>query len=112
MAAKGILRSVNLLCDPRNMNIEAEFPVDGRYIIVTLIVDGKSAYSSYYNTTNSFPKKEKEYDIFINKFCNRFLSFSENELYGVAENYMTALNAHRNLKKVLSRSGRVVWRSP
>jgi hypothetical protein len=112
LACFKILRKVDYLCNPRNIIIEAECPIDGRYIAVKLVVDGKSAYSSYYTTPNSFPTKQEEYDIFIKIFCKKFLDFSENDLYHFADEYMPALTAHRNLKKVLTRIGRTVWSRP
>ena len=67
MASVKILRKVDYLCNSRNIIIEAECPIDGRYIAVRLMVDGKLAYSSYYTTPNSFPTKQEEYDSLLNE---------------------------------------------
>ena len=106
-----VLRQANYICDPRNMVIEVDFPIDSRHVIITLKVDNKVAKKSGYMMP-IYPKKREEYDFYVKRFCNAFLSYSEDELYRFADEYMPALNAHMNLKKVLTRSGSTIWVRP
>ena len=111
MAYSQILRNANFICAPNNMVIDVEFPISSRNFVITLKVDNTIAMKSRYNTT-VFPKKQNDYDDGIVSFCTYFMLLEEDDLYSHAENYMCALNAHRNLKKVLSRSGKTVWEKP
>ena len=106
-----ILRQASYICDPRNMLIEVEFPISSRYVILVLKVDNKIAKTSTYSMLR-YPKKHEEYDRFVRIFCNNFLNYTEDDLYKIADEYMPALNAHRNLKKVLNRSGKLIWSRP
>ena len=106
-----IIRHVSYICEPRNINIEVDFPVNSRHITIILKVDNKLAQKHYYHISG-YPTKKEEYDSYVKRFCISFINFTEDELYQYSENFMPALNAHRNLKKVLHRAGKVIWRRP
>jgi len=106
-----ILRHVSYICEPRNINIEVHFPVNSRHVIISLIVDNKVAKKTAYFMTD-FPTERDTYDYFVEKFCNNFINHTEDQLYMHSKEYMLALNAHRNLKKVLYRTGKKIWERP
>ena len=108
MAITQILRNANFVCEPNNMTIDVEFPVNFRGFVVNLKMDNIVAMKTKYRT-NDFPTTQDDYNKCIVYFCDRLMSLEEDDLYTHAENYMRALNAYRNLKKVLSRSGKTVW---
>jgi len=105
-----ILRHAKYICEPRNITIEAGFPLSSRHIEIEIKIDNKLAYKQYYNTKN-YPAKKEDYDQFVKRMCKAFIYFTDDEIsyYTSDDEYMLALNAHRNLKKVLHKSGAVVW---
>jgi len=104
-----IVRQASYICEPRNISIEVEFPVNSRHVFISLIVDNIMAKKSAYFIMD-FPTKKDAYDHLVEKFCNTFINYTENQLYAHAKEYMPALHAHRNLKKVLRRSGKKIWK--
>tara|TARA_R110000824_G_scaffold14726_8_gene62479 strand:+ start:3157 stop:3438 length:282 start_codon:yes stop_codon:yes gene_type:complete len=93
------------------MIIEVDLPVNSRRLYIILKVGNKVAKTKSYRF-EKFPTKEKEYEDYVKRFCTHFLTYKENDLYDCAENYMAALNAHRKLKKVLNKSGKLIWTKP
>jgi hypothetical protein len=108
MVATKIIRYVKYICDPRNITIEVEFPVNSRHFVIKLNVDAKTAKRAVYNVS-FFPTQREEIDKIIEKFCDNFLNFKETDLYRIADEYMPALYVHRKLQKVLSKPGNLVW---
>jgi hypothetical protein len=105
-----ILRHVKYICEPRNITIEANFPLSSRHLELEIKVNDKLAFKQYYNTKN-YPAKKEDYDQFVKRFCKSFMYFTDDEIdyYTSADEYMLALNVHKNLNKVLHKSGVIVW---
>ena len=105
-----ILRNVKYICDPRSITIEANFPLSSRYVELLIKINNVPAYNQHYRT-NSYPAKKEDYDQYIKRFCTSFMNFTDSEIdyYTNADEYMLALNVHKNLNKVLHKSGVVVW---
>jgi|2_EtaG_2_1085320.scaffolds.fasta_scaffold30754_2 hypothetical protein len=108
MAYSQILRNVNFICEPSNVTIDVEFPPSSRSFILTLKMDNAVAMETSHKTSD-FPTTQDDYNDCIVSFCDRFMSLEEDDLYSYANNYMRALSIYRNLKKVLSKTGKTVW---
>jgi len=104
-----IIRKANYVCEPRDITIEVELPVNSRRLFVSLKVGNKLAKKSSFRFED-FPTKEKEYDEYVKRFCTAFLIYTEDDLYDYTDDYMAALNAHRNLKKVSNKLGKLIWK--
>ena len=104
-----IIRKANYVCEPRDITIEVELPVNSRRLFVSLKVGNKLAKKSSFRFED-FPTKEKEYDEYVKRFCTAFLIYIEDDLYDYTDDYMAALNAHRNLKKVSNKLGKLIWK--
>lgn len=105
-----IVRHVKYVCEPRVINVEVDFPVSSRHVILTIKLNNKAAYTRKY-LLQDYPTKKNEYDLIVAIFCSNFINFTKDELdyYTTDEEYMLALNAHKNLNKVLHKSGNIVW---
>ncbi len=106
-----IIRKANYVCEPRDITIEIDLPVNSRRLFISLKVGNKLAKKSSFRFED-FPTKEKEYDEYVKRFCTAFLLYTEDDLYDYTDNYMAALNAYRNLKKVSSKLGKLIWSRP
>lgn len=104
------MRHVKYICEPRNINVEVDFPVTSRHVNLSIKVNNKSAYEKQYLLQN-YPTKKNEYDLMVAIFCSNFVNLTRDELdyYTGADEYMLALHAHKSLNKVLHKSGNVVW---
>jgi|ETNvirenome_6_85_1030632.scaffolds.fasta_scaffold242317_2 hypothetical protein len=111
MANTQILRKAKFICEPNNITIHVDFPVDSRSFLLTLKVDDVVAIQTNYKT-EIYPKVQDDYNKCVIRFCDRFISIEEDDLYTYAENYMGALNIYRNLKKVFSKLGKTIWNVP
>lgn len=89
------------------MTVEVEFSLK-RSVMISLCIDNVLATKLEFRTA-AFPKKERDYYEVIKNFINSFMNLAEDKLYNISESYMPALNIHRNLKKVLTRSGKLIW---
>ena len=92
------------------MTVEAKFPLTSTHVEIELKINDKLAFKQVYNTRN-YPAKKEDYDKFVKRFCNSFMYFTDDEIgyYTNPDEYMLALNAHKNLNKVLHKSGIVIW---
>jgi len=104
-----IVRKATYVCEPRDITIEVELPVNSRRLFISLKVGDKIAKKSSFRFED-FPTKEKEYENYVKRFCTAFLLYTEDDLYDYTDNYMAALNAHRNLKKVSNKLGKLIWK--
>jgi len=102
-----ILDSAKFLCDPRNITIKIKYNYTGATII-SINLNDKEALSIELHS-KAVPKKEEDYYNITKQFCNMFVDLEEDDLYNICEHYMLGLNTHRNLKKVINRSGFVIW---
>ena len=102
-----VLDSAKFLCEPRNITIEVKYNYTGT-ITINLKLNDKSALSIELRS-DIIPKKEEDYHSIIKQFCNMLINLKEDDLYNICEHYMMCLNIHRNLKKVINRSGLTIW---
>ena len=110
MAKTSLMKKAKFICEPQNVNVETEFNLN-RSVTVSLLLDNVLAVKLDFKT-DIFPKKENDYYEIINNFFNSYTSLEESDLYNISTSYMPALNIHRNIKKVLTRSGKMIWNRP
>ena len=109
MARISPIRNVSYACDPQNITIEAIYPPGDGRLKVNLFVDKKLILEGEYRI--SFPDKQEMFHKRVKTFCVGLSTFTEQELedYIMDERYMGALYAFRHLKKVRSKTGRLIW---
>ncbi len=110
MSKTNIVKKINLICEPNNITVDAEF-VYRRKIIVYLKLDDVLAVK-YEIRTDIFPSDESDYYDTIKLFLDSYIKLKEDYLHKISESYMPALNIHRNIKKVMTRSGKLIWTRP
>ena len=103
------IRNMSYVCDPQNITIETSYPPGAPRLKVNLFVDNKLILEGEYRI--SFPDKQEVIHKRVRTFCVGLSTFTEQELedYIMDERYMGALYAFRHLKKVRSKTGRLIW---
>jgi hypothetical protein len=97
-------------CQPSYFELSVEVTRQASHRIVETVLHsfGKRGIKNSYKVS-----KFDEEQLFknISNLCDSFMKFSENEVHDfiAAEDIMPALNAHRFLKEIRTRSGKLIW---
>lgn len=102
-----ILDNVKFICEPKDITFKANYNYTGT-ITVSLNLNEVRAVSLELQT-KEVPIREKDYFAIARRLCNLFMQLNEDDLYDLCDPYMVGLNIHKNLKKVMTRSGILVW---
>ena len=100
------------VCMPRNIHITVERSMINKHLDITLYVDNKPAVFSSYVVVGQYSQNFANDKVI--SFCDALVSFTENDIQDWAneDKVMLTLNAHRSIKKVMTKGGGTVWNRP
>ena len=99
--------NVKFICEPRDITFKAKYNYNGT-ATASLSLNEVSAISLEMHT-KEVPTSEEDYFAIAQRLCNLFMRLYEDDLYDMCDPYMAGLNIHKNLKKVMTRTGSLIW---
>lgn len=98
--------------EPNSIKIEAYCSPRGQQVEFTIYINKKIALRSYYDVPQ--PRNREAIDDKVIQLCNSLISFNEKELaIYVKEEYISpAISVHRTIKKIRTKSGKLLWARP